>query len=434
MAVVVTALSIAAITLLVSRRALERALALTARANRSFRIERAAATASRALLKRDVADPVGTALAALIDGVDADAVFLETNVPDLPDERGNLATVRDILYADRPGSTGRWELTGWRVGPEARAMLDAGRAHRTAIKRLDPKTLTYYRAMQIRGEILIPITIEGSWVGSLGFLSRESDRSWGADEERLLRATAEMIGSYWERRDAKAELEEMLTTKDEFIASVSHEVRTPLTAVVGFAAELDEHGDKFSEEERAELTTLLAEQSREVANIVDDLLTAARAEAGTIVIAPEVVSVRKLIGDVLSSHSGKVDVVIDDDICVWADPGRARQILRNLVSNAERYGGDTVKVHVRQTGDDTVRMEVRDNGEGIPYQLRSHVFEPYVRGKTASTQPASVGLGLSVARQLARLMDGDVVLSELDGWTIFTLSLPATAPLSASAV
>jgi signal transduction histidine kinase len=427
--VVTTAVGTAVSSLLVSRRALERAVAFASRADRSFRLEHATATASRSLLKRDVVDPVGTALAALIDGVDTDAVFLETNVLEPPDGQGSTATVRDILFADRSGSGARWELTGWRVGRQAKQALDAGRDYVTGISGLDPAILAYYRAMEIRGEILVPITIEGRWVGSLGFLSLRRERSWAADERRLLRAAAEMIGSYWERRDARAELEDLLANKDEFIAAVSHEVRTPLTAVVGFASELDEHGDEFSEAERADLTSLLAEQSREMANIVDDLLTAARADAGALVVAPEALSVRKLVGDVLSSHPTWVDFAIDEDILVLADPGRARQILRNLLTNADRYGGDTVKIHAHQTSGNTVRLEVRDNGHGIPYQLRSHVFEPYARAKTGSAQPASVGLGLAVARQLARLMGGDVVLSELDGWTVFTLCLPAAAPL-----
>jgi len=430
--VVTSGITVAA--LLISKRAVQRAVALAARAERSSRMERAIATASCALLKRDVPDPVGTTLAALLDGVDADAVFLETNVPEPPDERGSSDTVRDILYAGDSGPPGKWELTGWRVGAQARQALGAGQDHLTDIGRLDQKIAVYYRAMEIRSELLTPITIEGNWVGSLGLLSHDSDRPWFADQRRLLRAAAEMIGAYWEMRDTRAELEEMLASKDEFIASVSHEVRTPLTAVLGFASELDEQGAKFSEAERAELTSLLAEQSREVAEIVEDLLTAARAEAGTIVVAPEATSVRQLVGDVLSFHRGEVHIAIDADVSVWADPGRTRQILRNLLTNAARYGGETVKINVRATGDAMVRLEVRDNGEGVPYQMRSRIFEPYARVKSSATQPASVGLGLSVARQLARLMGGDVVLSESQGWTVFTLSLPAVAPLRASAV
>jgi len=67
---------------------------------------------------------------------------------------------------------------------------------------------------------------------------------------------------------------------------------------------------------------------------------------------------------------------------------------------------------------------VRDDGEGIPSHLRDHVFEPYARAHSGVTQPASVGLGLSVARKLAQMMDGDLELSREDGWTVFTFTLP----------
>jgi signal transduction histidine kinase len=393
-------------------------------ADRSIRIERAAAAASGALLERDVADPVGTALAALIDGVDADAIFLETNSHEQPDEHGNLATVRDILHADQIDRPGTWELTGWRVGPFARTALQAGLDHTTRLSELDARTVAYYRAMEIRSEILLPIAIEGRWIGSVGLISADRDRVWTAAERGLLRYSAEMIGAYWERRDARARLEELIAAKDEFIASVSHEIRTPLTAVVGFASELNENIGKFTPHEQADLISLMTAQSQEVADIVDDLLTAARAEAGSIVIAPEVVSVRKLVGEVLSSHSGRVDFLMKDDLDVWADGRRSRQILRNLLTNADRYGGDVVSVHARRDGQGMIQIEVRDNGEGIPYSLRDHVFEPYGRAGSSSAQPASVGLGLSVARRLATLMDGQLELSAEEGWTVFTLLLP----------
>jgi signal transduction histidine kinase len=119
----------------------------------------------------------------------------------------------------------------------------------------------------------------------------------------------------------------------------------------------------ISTRELADLIEVIATQSQEVANIVDDLLIAARAEAGTIVIAPQDVSVRAVVGDVLSSHSGRVDfsVADEEDLAVFADPGRMRQILRNLLTNADRYGGDTVKIQVRDAGDE-VAIEVRENG------------------------------------------------------------------------
>jgi len=411
-------------TLIFSGIYMSRAERLAAERDQALRFERALSTASRALLKRDVVDPVGSALGAVIDGVDAKTVFLETNTHGDIDENGNMATVRDVLYATGPDSTpGRWELTGWKVGSKAQEALGSGLAYATVVADLDPLTVAFYKASFIGSEVLLPITAEGRWVGSVGLTCGDRDRNWSVEEKHLLRSVAEMIGAYWERRDAKGKLEELLAAKDEFIASVSHEVRTPLTAVLGFAHELDEQQGKFSPEEQADLIGLIASQSREVANIVDDLLTAARAEAGTLVIAPETLSVRKLVGEVLSSHSGRVDFAMDDDMEMWADSGRVRQILRNLLTNAERYGGSIVKIHVRRVAD-TVRIEVRDNGEGIPVHLRDHVFEPYARAKNSATQPASVGLGLSVARQLAQLMKGDLGLGEDGEWTVFTLTLP----------
>jgi len=430
--ILTVSVALVASALMLSRRATVRAGGRSSEADRSARLERAAATASRALLKHDVADPVGTALAALLAAVDVSAVFLETNSTEPPDHLGNTATVRDILYAGDGSDPGRWELTGWRVGVEAKEALGAGLGHQTHISGLDRTTVNYYRAMQIRTEVLLPITIEETWVGSVGFMSHDRDRIWSEDEVRLLTTTAEMIGAYWERRDAKAKLEELLAAKDEFIASVSHEVRTPLTAVLGFAAELDAHADEFSSEERAELISLMAEQSREVASIVDDLLLAARAESGTVVIVPEIVSVRKLVGDVLCSHPRRADFVAHDDIDAWADPGRVRQILRHLLTNADRRGGDSARLHVHRTGDGMVRLEVRDNGSGIPRHLHDHVFEPYARDDSNPAEVASLGLGISVAKRLARLMNGDLVLSEQDGWTVFTLLLPVALESAAA--
>jgi signal transduction histidine kinase len=341
------------------------------------------------------------------------------------DQTGVVTTVRDVLRIGPDGEPAGWDLMPWRVTAASRSLLEAGKECVVNAAQLDDCSSALYKAAQVGSEIVLPISVEGVWVGNVGFSSREIDRTWSDGERELLRVGAEMIGAYWERRDAMGRLEELVAAKDEFIASVSHEVRTPLTAVLGFAHELNEARDKFSETELNDLLSLLASQSQEVANIVDDLLIAARAETGSVVIVPERLSVKALVGDVLSSHSGRVDFTASaaDELEVWADPVRARQVLRNLLTNADRYGGNTVKVNVA-TRHDFVSIEVRDNGSGIPERMREHIFEPYARGPNGRTQPASVGLGLAVARKLAQLMEGDVALDRDDGWTVFTLTLP----------
>jgi signal transduction histidine kinase len=112
-----------------------------------------------------------------------------------------------------------------------------------------------------------------------------------------------------------------------------------------------------------------------------------------------------------------------EDLQVLADPRRLRQILRNLLSNAYRYGGDSVRV-VARCDHVGVAIEIADNGDGIPPDLRERVFEPYETAHTAVGVTGSVGLGLTVSRELARLMAGDLTYERADDRTIFRLTLP----------
>jgi two-component system sensor histidine kinase MtrB len=107
---------------------------------------------------------------------------------------------------------------------------------------------------------------------------------------------------------------------------------------------------------------------------------------------------------------------------VYADSGRVRQILRNLLVNARRYGAQPIRVVVFETNDD-VRLEVRDRGNPIPEGERDLVFDRYYRSRQTPGTPASAGLGLSVSRELARLMGGDLKYHH-DGESVFTLVIP----------
>lgn len=108
---------------------------------------------------------------------------------------------------------------------------------------------------------------------------------------------------------------------------------------------------------------------------------------------------------------------------VHADPLRVRQIVRNLLTNAARYGGGRVRV-VLETGPGHGALTVLDDGDGVPSDQAEMIFESYGRAHNAAGQPGSVGLGLSVSRNLARNMGGDLSYSRRDGWTGFELTLP----------
>ena len=228
-----------------------------------------------------------------------------------------------------------------------------------------------------------------------------------------------------ELREAQERLERLVANKDEFIASVSHELRTPLSVVVGLSQELMANST-IGEAEKVELMEMIADQSVEVADLVEDLLVAARADTGAIRIHPEPLALRESVDSVLRSILPHRKVTIAGDAKVMADAHRVRQIIRNLVTNAQKYGGEVIRVNI-SNGGDVASLVVADNGDGIPKGAQQRVFDPYERAHHETTRPGSVGLGLSVSRQLARLMDGDLSYRYANGWSQFELELPALA-------
>jgi signal transduction histidine kinase len=243
----------------------------------------------------------------------------------------------------------------------------------------------------------------------------------------MLEVAAPMLGTFWEREVTRQRLEELVMSKDRFVASVSHELRTPLSAVLGFAQELKANADSYRAEELADMLELIADQSQEMADMVEDLLVSARADIGMVTIHPQDVYLRSQAETVLAglgSTGGKQIEVVGGRGKVWADPSRTRQIIRNLLTNALRYGGDQVVVEAVECGEET-RLTVTDDGPGLDPTEWEEIFEPYQRAHHAPTQPASIGLGLTVSRQLARLMGGDLIYRAGEERSVFTLTLPS---------
>jgi PAS domain S-box-containing protein len=237
------------------------------------------------------------------------------------------------------------------------------------------------------------------------------------------------VVAHWDvtdERKARTALEDLIRAKDEFIASVSHELRTPLTAVVGLTQELSE--GRIEPHEVPELQSLIAQQAQEVSDIVEDLLVAARASADTITIRPHPFNIRKEIEVVvkpwLRGGAHAIDLsAVDSKLVGRGDAVRVRQIMRNLVANAVRYGGRPIVVEAQSNGR-TIKIAVRDQGDGIPSEAVDRMFEPYARLGGQAGLPSSVGLGLYVSRLLARMMDGDLQYKRRDGVTEFCLTLP----------
>ena len=221
---------------------------------------------------------------------------------------------------------------------------------------------------------------------------------------------------------ARRRLEATLESQNQFIASISHELRTPLTAVLGFAHEL--RNGSHTEADLEEFRGLIEHNAVEMSHIIEDLLVWSRSDMGEVTINFEPFDITRLVERTLRSLPGTPARLGDavSNVSVMADPVRVRQILRNLVTNASRYGGDDVFVLVVEE-DDHVRVEVHDSGPEIPPEKARSIFLPYQRSDSERTMPSSIGLGLAISRVLSELQDGSLELERTATTNAFVLSL-----------
>lgn len=228
-------------------------------------------------------------------------------------------------------------------------------------------------------------------------------------------------------RAATAELGRVNRAKDEFLSMVSHEMRTPLSSIHGFADLLDRRHDELDAEERREMARRIRANADRQIELIDDLLSSDRLANGAIIADRRHVQLRDLVVDTVDAFDvdrSEVQIDVDEDHDVLADPGHVRQILTNLLSNADRYGRPPFEISsVADADGGTVRLRVRDRGAGIPDEFVPHLFERFTQADRDGDSPG-IGLGLSIARQMARANDGEVVHEEVDDGACFALTLP----------
>lgn len=170
----------------------------------------------------------------------------------------------------------------------------------------------------------------------------------------------------------------------------------------------------------------VADQSAEMAAIIDDLLVAARSSFEAVPTAPRTIDLSAEAAAVAESIAPRLLKRPEFElpaVAAYADPIRVRQIIRNLLTNADRYGGNRVQMATARTEQGAV-LEMRDNGRPLPPDLRERIFEPYESSGPVRGQPAAIRLGLAVSRTLAELMGGSVTYTHDGEWSSFVLILP----------
>ncbi len=293
----------------------------------------------------------------------------------------------------------------------------------------------------VRQAMLIALGVSTAWLTlMIGWMVRRNMREHRRIAEILHQlaegdVTARVAGEVSDRDlrqvgtdvDAIAKrLAQVLEQRRRFIAHAAHELRSPLTALRG-GLQQALRKERSAEEYRASLGFLFRASDR-LTHLADELLELARAEQAPVASGP--VSVDLVLGDVVDSLRPLAEekrVVVNrevTDASVRADPRDLERIVRNLLDNAIRHSPEGGEVRLEVERGDVVRVRVRDQGSGVPPGERERVFSPFHRSADARRDARGAGLGLAIARELARRHGGDVVVGEEDG-SSFVVSLPS---------
>jgi signal transduction histidine kinase len=214
------------------------------------------------------------------------------------------------------------------------------------------------------------------------------------------------------------------------VATVAHEIRSPLTGVKGFTATLLAKWDRFTDEQKRTMLTAINADADRVTRLLSDLLDVSRIDAGRLVLRKRVVDLAVLVGRLVAGHdeaSRPFDLQLDQPLPeLWLDPDKVAQIVGNLVDNALRHGDGTVRLELTAAevaGGPGAQLTVSDEGEGISPEGRVRIFARFWQAGNAKS---GTGLGLYIVKGLVEAHGGTIELADNPGGGArFVVRLPA---------
>ncbi len=259
-----------------------------------------------------------------------------------------------------------------------------------------------------------------------------------AAQEKLRQANKQLDAKIAELSERNIELFKANKVKGEFLANISHEFRTPLNAILGFAQVLREKPQLLNKEKAQRYAENIITSGNSLLNMINDLLDLAKTQAGKMELHIEKTSVQQLCKALVSSFSlltkkkkVKVKLLVDSDIPILStDAGKIQQILYNFLSNAVKFTPPRGKIEIRaqMTDEKTVRIAVSDTGCGIAESDRKKIFEKFRQADGSITRESTgTGLGLTISTELASMLAGSIGMeSDLDKGSTFWLDIPVT--------
>ncbi|HEY7640165.1 MAG TPA: sensor histidine kinase KdpD [Steroidobacteraceae bacterium] len=339
----------------------------------------------------------------------------------LPDENGRLRYPRE---APLDGSFTKADLSiaQWVVDHGKRAGLDSD-------------------TLPAAPALYVPLSDESQRLGVLAVLPENRRRVQLPEQRHLLETFAGQLGLAMERARLAEQAEAALVAaeteslRNTLLASISHDLRTPLAVIAGASSTLAEHAHDLDEEARTALARSIETKARDMSELVSNVLDLMRFEAGQIVLRRDWETLDDLVGsalarvaDRLATH--RVDLDLPADLPpLHVDANLVVQTFVNLLDNVGKYTPAATPVRIAaRAEDDVVRVTVDDEGPGLPRAERARLFDKFQRGQDEGTV-VGAGLGLAICRAIVRAHGGDIVASDRPGGGArFQFTLPTRAP------
>ncbi len=291
-------------------------------------------------------------------------------------------------------------------------------------------------ALGMRARVLAPLQLGTRSIGALA-ISRREPGSFGEEElglvtllGRLVATAVQNLRTYEAERATVEELRRLSSLRADFVSLVSHELRSPMAAVIGSARTLQARWRELRPEQREAFLAVIADETTRLAALVGDVLDTSRIEAGTFGYRFGDVDLAEVLRDsIAAAEIGQDEVRLSTELptalpCVRGDAERLRQLVDNLISNAIKYSDSGGEVTVEAGADDGhVIVHVRDAGPGIHAEHQVQIFEKF--GRVVGSAKPGTGLGLFLSRSFAEAHGGSLDVESTPGeGAVFTLRLP----------
>jgi signal transduction histidine kinase len=309
---------------------------------------------------------------------------------------------------------------------------------RRDLKKRDSPADEQLLALGLRSELVTPLLLGARTIGMLS-LSRDRPDAFSDDEVelvallgRLVATAVQNIRAYEAERRRVEELASLSQLRADFVSLVSHELRSPMAAVIGAARTLQDRWRMLSAAQRESFLALINDETTRLAELVGDVLDTSRIEAGTFSYRFEEVDLGRVVGEAVDAAVlAQQEVAVVSSVpgalpAIRGDRARLRQVLGNLIENAVKYSPEGGEVHVSTAAaNGAVRVAVRDAGPGIPPDQQGRIFEKFGRVDVPGASKPGTGLGLFIARSIAEAHGGSLdVSSGVEPGSTFTLTLP----------